>query len=127
MFFDRANPDFLPRSTGQSRVCAFLFKEAHEISQRHQTQQEIRGSVMEYRPRFTVGVPWDKRFPLVPKRTLKPVPARTTNRTVQAREMRDTTERSTPRRYCWIRSRSPFDMGRRGGVSAALHIPRIDS
>jgi hypothetical protein len=24
MFFDRAYPDFLPRSTGQGRVCAFL-------------------------------------------------------------------------------------------------------
>jgi hypothetical protein len=41
--------------------------------------------------------------------------------------MRDTTGRSTPRRYCWIRSRSALEMGRRGGVSAALHIPRIDS
>jgi hypothetical protein len=27
MFFDRAYPDFLPRSTGQGRVCAFSFME----------------------------------------------------------------------------------------------------
>jgi hypothetical protein len=45
MFFDRAYPDFLPRSTGRDHVCAS--GKPHEIGQRHQSQQEIRGSVVE--------------------------------------------------------------------------------
>jgi hypothetical protein len=39
MFFDRAQPDFLPRSAGQGRVCAFPQRKAHEVCQRHQVSQ----------------------------------------------------------------------------------------
>jgi hypothetical protein len=42
-----ANPDFLLRGTGQGRVCAFLQGKAHKVCQRHQLQQEIRGSAAE--------------------------------------------------------------------------------
>jgi len=47
MFFDKAYPDFRPRSTRQGRVCAFLSGKAHDVCQRHQLLQEIRGSVVE--------------------------------------------------------------------------------
>src|ERR1700728_591613 len=40
----RANPDFLPRGTGHDNECAFLYGKAHEVCQRHQVPQEIRGS-----------------------------------------------------------------------------------
>jgi hypothetical protein len=40
-------PDFLPRCTGQDRVCAFPQRKAHEVRQRHQASQEIRGSAVE--------------------------------------------------------------------------------
>jgi hypothetical protein len=40
------DPDFLPRSTGYGRACAFLLK-AHQVRQRHQIPQEIRGSEAE--------------------------------------------------------------------------------
>ena len=43
MFFDRAYPDFLPRSAGQGRVCGFRQGKPQEDRQRHQTQPEIRG------------------------------------------------------------------------------------
>ena len=39
-----ANPDFLPRSARQGRVCAFLLRKGAEVRQRHQGPQEIRGS-----------------------------------------------------------------------------------
>ena len=42
-----ANPDFLSRWTRQSRVCAFPQRKAHELHQRHQPPQEIRGSAVE--------------------------------------------------------------------------------
>jgi hypothetical protein len=38
------DPDFLPRSTGQGRVCASPWRKAHEVHQRRKSQQEIRGS-----------------------------------------------------------------------------------
>ncbi len=54
-----AYPDFLPRCTGQDRVCALPQRRAHELRQRHQIQQEIRGSEVEgpavpcrYEPNF---------------------------------------------------------------------------
>src|SRR5450631_4656422 len=42
-----AYPDFLPRGAGQDRVCAFPQRKAHDVCQRHQHPQEIRGSVVE--------------------------------------------------------------------------------
>jgi hypothetical protein len=42
-----AYPDFLPRSTGNDRACAFLYGKAHDVCQRHQPLQEIRGSAVE--------------------------------------------------------------------------------
>jgi hypothetical protein len=47
MFFDTAYPDFLPRRTGQGIVCAFLQGKTHDLCQRHQLPQEIRGSAVE--------------------------------------------------------------------------------
>jgi hypothetical protein len=38
------DPDFLPRIAGHSRVCCFLYGKQQEARQRHQAQQEIRGS-----------------------------------------------------------------------------------
>jgi hypothetical protein len=38
------DPDFLPRIAGHSRVCCFRYGKQHEARQRHQAQQEIRGS-----------------------------------------------------------------------------------
>jgi hypothetical protein len=38
----RAYPDFLPRCTGNDRVCGFHEGKPHEVRQRHQYQQEIR-------------------------------------------------------------------------------------
>ncbi len=46
-FSTEANPDFLPRSTGNDRVCGFQQGKPHEVRQRHQDQQEIRGSGVE--------------------------------------------------------------------------------
>src|ERR1700733_8870367 len=40
----RPDPDFLPRIAGYSRVCCFRYGKQHEVRQRHQAQQEIRGS-----------------------------------------------------------------------------------
>jgi hypothetical protein len=42
-----AYPDFLPRCTGNDRVCGFQYGKPHEVHQRHQYQQEIRGSAVE--------------------------------------------------------------------------------
>jgi hypothetical protein len=42
-----AYPDFLSRCAGQDRVCAFLLRKAHDVCQRHQHPQEIRGSAVE--------------------------------------------------------------------------------
>jgi hypothetical protein len=39
-----AHTDFLPRSTGNVRVCAFPYRKSHEVRQRHQPPQEIRRS-----------------------------------------------------------------------------------
>ena len=44
---DRSEPDFLPRCTGENRVCAFPRRKAHEAHRSHQVPQEIRGSVVE--------------------------------------------------------------------------------
>jgi hypothetical protein len=55
-----AHPDFLPRSPGQDRVCAFFKERRMLFDQRHQLTQEIRRSVGERlwcairRPTFTV-------------------------------------------------------------------------
>src|SRR5271156_898679 len=38
------NPDFLPRSAGENRVCAFPQRKVHEVCQSHQVPQEIRGT-----------------------------------------------------------------------------------
>jgi hypothetical protein len=40
----RPDPDFLPRIAGHSRVCCFRYGKQHEVRQRHQHLQEIRGS-----------------------------------------------------------------------------------
>jgi hypothetical protein len=53
MFFDKATPDFLPRCTRHIHLCAFPLRKAHELHQRHQTPQEIRGSGVE---RFAVSL-----------------------------------------------------------------------
>ncbi len=45
----RPDPDFLPRIAGHSRVCCFRYGKQHEVRQRHQAQQEIRGSAAEWR------------------------------------------------------------------------------
>jgi len=45
--FCHPDPDFLPRGTGQDRVCAFLLRKGACGGQRHQPPQEIRGSEAE--------------------------------------------------------------------------------
>src|ERR1700761_7227655 len=42
-----ANPDFLPRCTRQCHACTFPQRKVHELYQRHQPLQEIRGSAVE--------------------------------------------------------------------------------
>jgi hypothetical protein len=44
MFFDRANPDSLPRRTKDTRVCGLPQRRPHEVRQRQEVQQGIRGS-----------------------------------------------------------------------------------
>src|SRR5271155_5184225 len=52
----RPDPDFLPRIAGHSRVCCFRYGKQHEVRQRHQALQEIRGSVAQWRDlRFLRG------------------------------------------------------------------------
>jgi hypothetical protein len=52
MFFDRAYPDFLPRSTGQSRVCAFLSKE-RRMRSANATKVHRTSGVAKWRGAFT--------------------------------------------------------------------------
>jgi hypothetical protein len=47
MFFDRAYPDFLPRSPIKAHGCGSPQREPHASRQRHRPQQEIRGSGVE--------------------------------------------------------------------------------
>jgi hypothetical protein len=42
-----AYPDFLLRGTANGHVCGFPQRKPHEVRQRHQPRQEIRGSVVE--------------------------------------------------------------------------------
>jgi len=42
-----AYPDFLPRGASNDYGCGSPQREAHELHQRHYTEQEIRGSVVE--------------------------------------------------------------------------------
>jgi hypothetical protein len=52
----RRDPDFLPRIAGHSRVCCFRYGKQHEARQRHQPQQEIRGSAAQWRDlRFRIS------------------------------------------------------------------------
>src|ERR1700733_14084861 len=44
------DPDFLPRSTGLGRGCALPSRRAHEVRQRHQAPQEIRGASKKAQP-----------------------------------------------------------------------------
>ena len=42
-----AYPDFLLRRANEIHVCGFLQRKPQELRQRHQPQQEIRGSEVE--------------------------------------------------------------------------------
>jgi hypothetical protein len=58
MFFDRAYPDFLLRSTCQEHGSGFPLRKPHEDDQCHGSRQEIRRSVVE-RSAVSAVLPWE--------------------------------------------------------------------